>query len=122
MNRYISLSAILIIAFFLSISLANMRSDDSSSNSATKLSDTKSEKNPSPVAADRGKLLYENHCTACHENSVHNRNNNKAKSIEEIRQWVLRWSNNLELGWENNDVNVVSDYINRRFYQFTTEE
>ena len=39
----------------------------------------------------------------------------------EIRQWVVRWSKHLELGWGQHDVDLVTDFLNRRYYHFTTE-
>jgi hypothetical protein len=73
-------------------------------------------------AIDRGQLMYENHCTTCHEGSVHLRQTNKAHSVKDIRQWIIHWSKYLELNWGENDVDVITDYVNRRFYHFTTEE
>ena len=73
------------------------------------------------IATDRGQLLYENHCTACHNDSVHSRNHGKAHSLAEIRQWVIRWSTHLELNWEMHDVDTVADFLNRRFYHLSTE-
>ena len=126
MNRYAYMFVLIAIVVFIGVSLANMQVDNPRSNNNTASSKKESEITHTPVVTervtDRGQLLYENHCTACHEKSVHSRKHYKANSINDIHQWVIRWSKNLELDWTNNDVDIVTDYINRRFYQFNTEK
>lgn len=126
MRRFVYLPILILIVMFLGASLANMQGNRSAPDNNTTSSDKKSESIHAPVvteqAQDRGQLLYENHCTACHADSVHNRNRDKAHSINEIRQWVMRWSKQLELGWGKHDVNVVTDFLNRRYYHFSTEK
>ena len=75
-------------------------------------------------AADpaRGELLYENHCSECHTTGVHFREKRKAESMEDLRGWVVRWENELELGWTGAEIDDVSEHLNRRFYQFTKRE
>ena len=67
--------------------------------------------------APRGKLLYENHCHACHDSLVHVRENHRATSKMEIQYWVVRWSTELKLGWTLADVTDVVDYLAVEFYQ-----
>ena len=122
MKRYAYLSALILIVVFVGVSLASVEANNADSDTITTSNGKDIKKTHTPVAAERGQLLYENHCTACHEKSVHGRNHYKANSINDIRQWVIRWSNNLELGWERNDVNVVTDFLNQRYYHLTTEE
>ena len=126
MKRYVYLSILMLVVVFIGVSLANMQVDNQRSNNNTASSGKASEITHTPVvterATDRGQLLYENHCASCHDSGVHLRQSGKAHSVKDIRQWVIRWSKNLELDWTNNDVDVVTDYINRRFYQFNTEK
>lgn len=126
MNRYAYMSILIAIVVFIGVSLANMQVDNPSPDNNTSPSDKASEIIHTPVVTesvtDRGQLLYENHCTACHEKSVHSRKHYKANSINDIHQWVIRWSNNLELGWNKHDVDVVTDFLNRRYYHFTIEK
>ncbi len=130
MNRYAYLSILILVVVFIGVSLANMQVDNPSPNNNTSSSGKASEIIHTPVATEgvteqisgRGQLLYENHCTACHEKSVHSRKHYKANSINDIHQWVIRWSNNLELGWGKHDVDVVTDFLNRRYYHFTIEK
>ena len=68
--------------------------------------------------AQRGKLVYEARCSACHEVSVHNRKARKAKSYDALRVQVLRWSGEVGGSWSKDDVDDVTLYLNQAFYRF----
>ena len=70
---------------------------------------------------DRGRLLYENHCTVCHTSVAHVRAGRKAHSVDDVRKQVLRWSGHLELQWRASEVTDVVDYLNRKYYNFDTQ-
>jgi len=74
------------------------------------------------VAASRGALLYENHCTVCHTSVVHIRDNRKAKSIADLNGWVARWSGELKLNWSDEVINEVAEFLARRFYKFGKQD
>ena len=77
------------------------------------------QKSPAPAAAPtRGELLYENHCTGCHESKLHIQVRRRAKSVTEIEGWVRRWSSELKLGWGDDEVQAVSRFLARRYYRF----
>ncbi len=65
---------------------------------------------------ERGQLLYENHCTACHESMIHIRENHKADSLATVQREVIRWSQELQLGWQDVEIADVSQYLLRTFY------
>lgn len=120
MKQEAYLFVILVIVFFLSVSFANMHptsSDEELTSSATNNEPDK--RISTPVKADRGRLLYENHCTDCHNQYVHSRTSKKVNSIHDIRKWVIRWSGNLGLDWKEGDIEMVTDYLNHQFYQFS---
>ncbi len=74
-----------------------------------------------PVMAesfDRGQALYENHCIACHDTSVHTRAERRATSRRDIGKWVTTWNFHAALGWSDEEVEDVTDFLNRRFYHF----
>ncbi|UCH53538.1 MAG: hypothetical protein JSW09_01665 [Pseudomonadota bacterium] len=73
---------------------------------------------PPPV---RGQLLYEHHCTSCHESTVHVREKRRAKSINDLRGWAIHWSNHLKLNWTTEEVDDVVRYLNGRYYLFKSE-
>jgi len=68
--------------------------------------------------AERGKVLYETRCSACHESSVHQRNARKAKSFAGVRAQVLRWSGQVGGIWSADEIDSVTQYLNRRYYGF----
>ena len=68
---------------------------------------------------DRGQALYENHCIECHESWAHTREGRHVASLDALRKRVVAWSIHTGLGWRNEEVDDVTDYLNRRFYQLT---
>lgn len=69
-------------------------------------------------SAYRGELLYENHCTGCHESIVHIRDNRRAQSVADLRGWVARWSGELKLNWSGEEIDAVAEFLAKRFYKF----
>ena len=67
--------------------------------------------------ANRGQLLYENHCMVCHTSIVHVRERRKAGTREEIKAWILRWQEQLGLNWQTREVDDVAEFLNQRFYR-----
>ena len=70
------------------------------------------------LAADveRGRLLYETHCIACHDARVHKRESKIATNYDEIRAQVLRWQSNIFLRWSTYDIDSVATYLARSIY------
>jgi len=73
-----------------------------------------------PVSADaeRGRLLYENHCMSCHASTVHIRDQRKSKTPAELHAWILRWSEELKLNWREAERADVYQHLNNRYYKF----
>lgn len=67
---------------------------------------------------DRGMVLYETRCVACHDTGVHSRVARRAKNFEDVRAWVTRWSNFLGGDWGPTEIDDVSRYVNERFYDY----
>ena len=72
---------------------------------------------PSAEAVSRGRMLYENHCTRCHTSVLHVRDNRRAVSLKVLEGWVRRWSGEEKLGWSEEEIVEVVDYLNRRYYK-----
>lgn len=69
--------------------------------------------------AERGRTLYELGCDGCHSESVHGRAKRVASDFDDVRRWVSRWNANLGLHWGDEDVDDVSAYLNKAYYQYT---
>lgn len=71
-------------------------------------------------AADtaRGKILYETNCGECHTKSVSGRPNRVAKSVSDIRKWVIQWESYKGYRWSDKDIEDVTQYLNNRFYKY----
>lgn len=68
--------------------------------------------------AQRGKVLYETRCNACHGSGVHQRNARKAKSFDGLRTQVLRWSAQAGGSWSAEEIDDLTLYLNQRYYRF----
>jgi cytochrome c5 len=75
----------------------------------------------SAADAERGRLLYENHCTVCHTSVVHVRDHRKAKTREDIQSWIRRWKTELGLSWGASEIDDVTEFLNDRYYQLKDE-
>jgi len=73
---------------------------------------------PASADAERGRLLYENHCTSCHISTLHVREQRKSKTPAEMRAWIVRWSAELKLNWSEDELADVYRYLNNRYYKF----
>lgn len=71
--------------------------------------------------SERGRLLYENHCTVCHTSVVHVREQRKAESREDLQAWIRRWQEQLDLQWQGGEIEDVTEYLNERYYGFKSE-
>jgi len=67
---------------------------------------------------ERGRALYENHCTVCHTSKVHTRVNRIAVTRAEVRAIVNNWQAQEKLAWTAEDVEDVVEFLNRTRYQF----
>ena len=68
--------------------------------------------------AERGGELYESRCGECHSESVHGREKRVATDFSEVRRWVSRWNENLELRWGDEEIDDVTVYLNKTYYRY----
>lgn len=69
--------------------------------------------------SDRGRDLFENHCTGCHHPSFLDRPLRHVKDRDSLRYFVERWAEEIKLGWDSREREDVVEYLNWRYYQFT---
>jgi len=66
----------------------------------------------------RGELLYSNHCIACHNEQVHWRDKKLARDWNSLHQEVRRWQKTASLGWSDEEIAAVTQYLNTRYYHY----
>ena len=76
---------------------------------------------PAPALAaniEHGKILYEQHCTRCHDTRVHTRPDRRIGSVEALKNQVKRCELNQSLKWPQPDIDDVVAYLDATFYKF----
>lgn len=67
---------------------------------------------------DRGELLYNTHCLACHTEQMHWREQRLVTDLDTLKVQVRRWQEVSRARWNEEDIEAVVRYLNRTFYQF----
>ena len=70
---------------------------------------------------ERGRLLYETHCGECHYERVHQRKNPSVKNLAELRDMVARRAPLTRHRFSLDDLEAVTQYLNRSHYRFGTK-
>src|SRR5215471_12293925 len=65
----------------------------------------------------RGRLLYETHCVACHTTQAHWRDKHIVKSWADLLYQVARMQKNAGQDWSSGEIGDVAAYLNERFYK-----
>jgi mono/diheme cytochrome c family protein len=66
---------------------------------------------------ERGRLLYENACGACHTTQPHWRERRLVNDWNGLVQQVTRWQGIAGQNWSRPEIGDVSAYLNQRFYR-----
>ena len=71
-------------------------------------------------AADikKGKTLQQENCMRCHDDGMYTRENRFIKDLTGLRAQVQRCESTLDLTWFDEDVDAVTNYLNKEFYKF----
>ena len=71
------------------------------------------------AAADvqRGRLLYETHCVACHTAQAHWRDKHIVRSWADLLYQVSRMQKNVGQDWSSSEIGDVAAYLNQQFYR-----
>ena len=72
-----------------------------------------------PPPGSRGAMLYENHCTACHESTLHVRERRTVRTQPQLREQVARWATHEKLGWHSEDIAEVASWLDAHYYHFS---
>ena len=65
-----------------------------------------------------GKQVYHKNCTGCHGTEVFTRPNRRVKNMAELSSRVRQCSYATEVKWFDEEINAVTDYLNKSFYKF----
>ena len=68
--------------------------------------------------ATRGELLYSTHCIACHSTEMHWRDKKLVADWTSLQAEVRRWQKLSDLGWDDDDVAQVAQYLNALHYHY----
>lgn len=73
-----------------------------------------------PAGADPvdAEALYEQDCTRCHGPEVYTREDRRVDSFEALHQQVRMCEQNLDLTWFDDQVDAVTELLNREYYGF----
>jgi hypothetical protein len=74
---------------------------------------------PEAAAADvqRGRLLYETYCVACHTTQAHWRDKHIVGSWSDLLYQVTRMQKNAGQDWSTTEISDVAAYLNELFYK-----
>ena len=75
---------------------------------------------PAAAAQDleRGRALYETHCAQCHGERLHDRERSKVHGIDDLRDFVVRWSHETRHQFTLDELEDVVQHLNRTHYRF----
>jgi mono/diheme cytochrome c family protein len=65
----------------------------------------------------RGRLLYETACVACHTTEAHWRDKRLVRSWPDLVRQVTRWQSNAKQTWTGEEIVDVAAHLNERFYK-----
>lgn len=72
-----------------------------------------------PAAPDvqRGAMLYENSCNACHTTQPHWRSQRLVATWSDLVAQVTRWQGIAGLNWTSDEIRDVALFLNEQFYR-----
>ena len=70
-----------------------------------------------PRDPQRGRLLYETQCMACHTTQAHWRDKRVVQSWRVLLQEVSRWQKTSGQAWSDQDIHDVAAYLNGLYYR-----
>lgn len=70
----------------------------------------------------RGGLLYSMHCSACHNATIHWREQKLARDWQSLKGQVRLWQAFTKLRWTEEEIIDVTTYLNTHYYNFVNTE
>jgi len=72
-------------------------------------------------SVERGRQLYENHCTVCHTAQIHSRKNRTGLTTADLREIVDRWQTSQKLRWSREEIDDVVRFLAVTRYDLSTQ-
>jgi|ERR1043166_452779 mono/diheme cytochrome c family protein len=72
--------------------------------------------------AARGRVLYNQHCSACHTPGIHGRTTGLPITRAELRMLVDTFRRQAGLGWTREEIDDMVEHLNTMVYRFRSEE
>lgn len=70
------------------------------------------------IDINHGKSLQQDNCMSCHDDSIYTREERRVTTHDALKNQVQRCETNLNLTWFPEDVDAVTEYLNKTFYKF----
>lgn len=67
---------------------------------------------------ERGRELFENHCQACHRDSVKLFEHPKVKDPVELKKRIQGWALHMGSDWSESEIEDVLHFLNHKTYHF----
>jgi len=69
---------------------------------------------------ERGRTLYETYCGQCHVERLHDRARSKVQSIDDLRDFVARWSSQTRHAFTLDEIEDVVQHLDETHYRFAS--
>lgn len=72
-----------------------------------------------PLAADpqRGRVLYETHCGACHYEKLHQRKTSTINTSAALKLEVVKWASQTGRRFSAEEIDDIAEYLNQSHYR-----
>ena len=74
------------------------------------------------VDLKNGKLLHDENCLRCHNESKYTREDRMIKNFQELHERIKQCELMAELTWFDEEIDDVAAYLNDQFYRFNLEK
>jgi hypothetical protein len=74
------------------------------------------------VDLENGKLLHDENCLRCHDESKYTREDRMIKNFQQLHERIRQCELMAELTWFDEEIDDVVAYLNDQFYHFNLEK
>jgi hypothetical protein len=74
------------------------------------------------IDIENGKILHDENCLRCHNETQYTRENRIVNSFDELRERISLCELSAEMAWFGEEIDDVTAYLNNAFYHFDLEK